>query len=162
MKVIFDDRGGPNAPPYPDLLAVNSFSFRRNHAQRTLWVNGYIRNIGNEGFRRSFKVAMGVTYKKWGVTISRQQIFRIETDMPIGREIETPRMQSELRYLDEDPSSRYTFEMIVDIDNEISELKSSNNRYTLEWWFYSPTAVASTEPFTLEPSLNSENEEATS
>src|SRR3954453_13039215 len=124
------------APPYPDLFAYPSFSVAVNHPNRTICLSGFISNVGNARVRQSFYVALGITYVRFGVTISSEKIVRIDDDIIVGERIATPCMLQNLIYLDEDPGAYYTFEMIVDVFNDISELRSSNNRHREDGWYF--------------------------
>jgi hypothetical protein len=138
--------------PYPlsDLWAFPSFKVQIDHSAQTICVSGFIRNIGNRRVRDPFHIAMGITYVRAGVTISSEKINRINETILVGEQIETPCMLQNLVYLDEDPGAYYEFEMIVDLYNDISELKSTNNRHREDRWFFLSPAAKKADEFVID------------
>jgi hypothetical protein len=139
------DLNQPIYLPYPlaDLRAGANFKLRKDANAGNVYVSGYIANIGNVAVRKPFLVALGVTITQQS-TSSFEIIYSTErrttvSDIGVGEQIETAETQAPLIYRDEG-NARYDIELIVDVDNDVTELKSNNNRSSLEWYFYKPSA----------------------
>lgn len=130
------------------------FRISPDHQGPRLYVAGLILNIGTGAISATFKVALGVTYRRLNqgdvvVRSTVEQIFTISNGVPFEGGRLTPNMVVPLHYVDEDPQASYDFEMIVDIDGNVSELLSGNNRVIEpNRSFYSPNALQSILPVT--------------
>jgi hypothetical protein len=138
-----------NAPPYPDLVA-RQFRLSIQHSTRRLGVAGILANVGNSVITRPFKVVIGVTIE-WppvgqdGPVRSQQEIFPIQPPLAPGVQVETPPSPAPLVYYDEE-GAIYWLDMIVDVNNDITEYGGARNSITNQkWWAYSPASLASGE-----------------
>jgi hypothetical protein len=141
-----------NAPPYPDLRAVQ-FRIQLNHENRYILVSGVVSNDGNSVVTQPFRVALGVTID-WpppgpleGPVRSQQAIVTIQPPLAPGVQIETSTTSAPLVYYDEE-GAIYWLDMIVDVNNEVAEYGSATNSLTNEKWFaYSPATLAKGDSF---------------
>jgi hypothetical protein len=139
-----------NAPPYPDLVA-RQFRLFVHHDTKRLGVAGILANVGNSVVSRAFKVAIGVTID-WpppgagGRVLSQQVIFTIQPPLAPGVITETPPLNGPLVYYDEE-GAIYWLDMIVDVNNDVTEYGGARNSLTNQKWFtYSPASLASSDP----------------
>lgn len=134
----------------PDLLA-GGFKITPQHDAGRVYARGLIYNIGTGPVVSPFKVVIGVSYRNGGQLNSIELILTISSGIPVGGGVETYFLSANLFYYDQDPTAVYDFEMIVDLNNDVSEIRSYNNRSKLEGMrFYSPQALKSDEPVLFE------------
>ena len=93
--------------------------------------------------KRSWQVAIGITYVKQGVTISTQEIFTIPQNQVIDSEgFQAPCSQAELIYRNEDAGAVYTLEALVDVCQELVDLDRGNNFLQVKTWWVNPATAA--------------------
>jgi hypothetical protein len=171
-------------PPRPDLFA-KTVILNVNHATRRLGVAAVIRNIGRGNARGPLKIDFGVTLFRGGGATTFFRTFEVPagitifgepvlappeaTDIPgpeataisgpggvtPSREYVTERMDVPLHYIDENPSSRYEFEFIVDAEQVVAETSEANNHFKISWFTGSPQAVQRDTAFVIESSESS-------
>lgn len=130
--------------PKPDLVA-KTFQISRNNAARTMDIACVIQNAGDGPARGPFVVTLGVSYKTdKGVQVTRQLNIQVSAGTTVeghGTQYVTESMKSvPLYYRNEHPEITYRLEMIVDSNNQVSEVSESNNYSALDYWAVSPTA----------------------
>jgi hypothetical protein len=125
-------------------ITARSVQVQVNHQARTICVAGILRNIGGHDITGPFKVAIGTTYVKNGITISKEQRVDVPATVTIaknGGEYTTSCSTSELIYRDQVPGFVYNLEILADYENTIHEFDDwGNNRIKMDWWTLSPSA----------------------
>jgi hypothetical protein len=127
----------------PEMMS-RTVQIQVNHQARTICVAGVLRNIGGKDIKGPFKVAIGTTFVKNGVTISKETRVDVPASVTIaknGGEYVTECDTSELVYRDEVPGFIYNLEILADFENVIPEFDDwGNNRFKIDWWTLSPKA----------------------
>jgi len=134
--------------PKPDLVA-KTFQVKPNHAAKTLAIAGVVQNDGDGPARGPFAIVLGVTYlDRSGKTITRARTLQIPATVTIeghGTQYVTESIQDlPLLYRSENPKFQYDLEMIVDSENQISEVSESNNYLGFRYWTVSPASATKT------------------
>ncbi|MFL6546622.1 MAG: hypothetical protein ACJ8LM_15780, partial [Candidatus Udaeobacter sp.] len=124
--------------PKPDLVA-KTFQISRNNTARTMDVACVIQNNGDGPARGPFVVTLGVSFKNdRGVQITRQLNIPIPSGTTVeghGTQYITDAMHNiPLFYRNEHPDITYQLEMIVDANNQVSEVSESNNYLGMNYW----------------------------
>src|SRR5690348_1059827 len=124
--------------PKPHLVAT-SFQVRPNHTAKTLDVAAVIKNTGDAPARGPFSVVLSASYTdRNGATISRSRVLQIPEYVSIeahGARYVTEAIENlPLLYRNDDPKFYYDLEMIVDSDNELSEVTESDHYFGFRYW----------------------------
>ena len=115
--------------PKPDLQAQ---SFRITRQGRTISVAGIIVNRGEAAATGPFKVTLGVTFT---TSDGQGQTRQLDLQIPSSTTIEGFGTTFVTQPMTNIPlvTTPYVFEMIVDADQQVRELSSSNNYVKIEW-----------------------------
>jgi hypothetical protein len=144
-----------------------NLKIKKDHAKRELRVAPHIKNIGRGIAKGPFRIDLAVTIYRGDMTTSIVHPFLVPEGVVLygemvnhplvaldgvtwSQEYVTEDMIVPLYYLDENPSTRYRFDYVVDTDQEVLETNEFNNSFRLEWFFVTPTALKREKPFTIE------------
>lgn len=139
----------PRPPPSAQLFAYPSFRVVQDHAQKRLYVSGYLGNRGVAPAAAAIKVAVSVTVRLRGELVTAERVVTTGFGLrPGALELTSPPTEAPLVYLDEDDGAKYLFETLVDFTHDVADLSQATNYASLVWWTHSPHALAGNEPVT--------------
>ena len=130
-----------------------------------------VQNVGLGNASGPFEIDMAITLDRGGVTTSHVQNFEVPASVtlyakpifelalarravvvtnPFETEYLTDRMEVPLYYRDEDPSTIYTIDYLVDAEYQVPDADRSNNIFHAIWWTTTPGASRRGKPFVVE------------
>jgi hypothetical protein len=150
----------------PDLRVV-TLVIKKNHAKRELRIAPRIKNFGLGIAKGPFRIDLAVTIHRGSMTTAIVNSFQVPTgvviygemvlqpfafldDVTLSQEYKTENMIVPLYYIDENPSCKYEFDCLVDVNNEVAESDESNNSFHVNFFIVTPQAIQRDKPFILE------------
>jgi hypothetical protein len=154
----------------PD-LAQKGVVLMVDHTARTLKFAALIQNVGLGNASGPFEIDMAITLSRGGLITSHVHNFEVPASVtlyakpifelalarsavavsnPFETEYVTDHMEVPLYYRDEDPSTIYTIDYLVDAENQIPDADRSNNTFHAIWWTTTPGASRRDKPFAVE------------
>jgi hypothetical protein len=157
----------------PDLRPIG-IVIKKDHTKGELRVAPRIKNVGKGIARGPFRIDLAVTIYRGNMTTSIVHPFQVPAgvvlygemviqqlvsidDITWSQEYTTEDMIVPLYYIDENPSTKYDFDFVVDINFDVLESNELNNTFHARAFFVTPTALQRDQPFTIKFPTAEEN-----